>query len=80
MTKKVIKTSPQNAAYAQGWDKVFAKKTANEWLNDMPSIRIVNPNGWNENDGVTMDTPIKWLDFQQRLNRSTILCKLGENN
>ncbi len=73
ITGKVIKTSPQNSAYSDGWDKVFAKKSANEWLKTMPDVVMSDPDGWRQNDGVDMDTPIKWLDFQQRLSRSTIL-------
>jgi len=73
ITGKVIKTSPQNSTYAEGWEKVFAKKSANEWLKTMPDVQMMNPDGWRQNDGVDMDTPIKWSDFQYRLNLSTIL-------
>ena len=76
ITGKVIKTSPQNSAYSEGWEKVFAKKSANEWLKTMPDVQMIDPDGWRQNDGVDMDTPIKWSDFQKRLNISTILCKI----
>ena len=72
ITGKAIKTGIQNKAYNEGWDKVFAKKTAHEWLKETSAvIRIVSPDGWDED--VTLDTPIKWSDFQNRLNHSTII-------
>lgn len=75
ITQKVIKTDPQNAQYAAGWDRIFAKKSAHEWLKETPEvIRIVSPDGWDEE--VTMDTPIKWSDFRERLNRSTIIAEI----
>jgi hypothetical protein len=73
ITGKVIKTNPQNSAYAEGWDKIFAKKSANEWLESMPGVVVYDPDGWRRGDGVTMDTPIKYSDFIQRLNESTLL-------
>jgi hypothetical protein len=75
ITGKAIKTGVQNKAYNEGWDKAFAKKTAHEWLKETPTvIRIVSPDGWD--DEVTLDTPIKWSDFQQRLNISTIIANV----
>ena len=73
ITGKQIKTNPQNSTYAEGWDRIFAKKTAYEWLETMPDIKMLDPDGWRENDGITMDTPIKWSEFQRRLNMSTII-------
>ena len=76
ITQKVIKTGIQNKAYNEGWDKAFAKKTAHEWLKETPEvIRIVNPDGWD--DEVTLDTPIKWSDFNNRLNHSTIISNIS---
>jgi hypothetical protein len=37
----------------------------------------VNPNGWAWDDGVTMDTPIKWSDFNNRLNHSTVIADIS---
>ena len=73
VTGRAIKTGIQNKDYDKGWDRIFAKKTAHEWLKEMPEIKMYDPDGWRDNDGVTMDTPIKWKDFQERLNRSTII-------
>jgi hypothetical protein len=72
ITGKAIKTGIQNKAYDEGWERIFAKKTAHEWLETMPDIRLLDPDGWRWNDGVTLDTPIKWSDFNNRLNHSTI--------
>ena len=72
ITGKVIKTNPQNKSYSEGWDRVFAKKTAHEWLKE-ENIQLLDPDGWRQDDGVTLDTPIKWNDFQQRLSVSTII-------
>lgn len=74
ITGKVIKTNPQNAKYAENWDKIYAKKTAHQWLETIPDIIILDPDGWRYDD-VTMDTPIKWSEFQKRLNESTIIGK-----
>jgi hypothetical protein len=75
ITLKAIKTGIQNKAYNEGWDKAFAKKTAHEWLKETPEIiRIVNPDGWD--DEVTLDTPIKWSDFNNRLNHSTVIANI----
>jgi len=57
------------------WDNIFGpKKTAYEWLEHKNlKIKILNANGWAQNDGVTLDTPISESDFNARLNLSTIL-------
>lgn len=78
ITGKVIKTNPQNSAYAEGWDKIYAKKSAHEWLKTMPDVVLMDADGWRYDD-VTLDTPIKYSEFVKRLNMSTIIGKL-ENN
>lgn len=72
ITGKVIKSNPQTKAYADGWDRVFAKKPAHEWLKE-ENIELLDPDGWRQDDGVDLDTPIKWSDFQQRLSKSTVI-------
>ena len=72
ITGKEIKTAPQNSAYAEGWERIFAKKSANEWVKSTPYI-IMDPDGWRQDDGVTLDTPITWKEFQTRLNMSTVI-------
>jgi hypothetical protein len=57
------------------WDNIFGlKKTANEWAEHKNlNVKILNANGWAQNDGVTLDTPITESDFNMRLSLSTIL-------
>lgn len=57
------------------WDNIFKpKKTANEWtIHKNLNVKILNANGWSQNDGVTLDTPITESDFNMRLSLSTIL-------
>lgn len=63
--------------YQKGWDQIFAEKSAYEWLETIPDVQMMDPDGWRQNDGVDMDTPIKWSDFQKRLNMSTILYNIS---
>ena len=71
ITDKVIKTGLQNKQYNSGWDKIYAKKSSHEWLKEMDGDVIVyDADGWDNE--VTMDTPIKYNDFMDRLCRSTI--------
>lgn len=74
-TGKAIRTGPQNSTYAEGWERIWTKKSAHEWLKTVPEITVLDPDGWRYDD-VTMDTPIKWSEFQKRLNESTIIGKL----
>lgn len=71
ITDKVIKTGLQNKQYNSGWDKIYAKKASHEWLKEMDGdVVIYDADGWDNE--VTMDTPIKYNDFMDRLCRSTI--------
>lgn len=72
ITGQEIKTKPVTNAYSVGWERIFAKKSAYEWLKTMPDITIMDPDGWRYDD-VTMDTPITWKEFQKRLNESTVI-------
>ncbi len=74
ITGKAIKSNPQTKAYADGWDRIYTKKPATEWLEE-ENIQMIDPDGWREDDGVTLDTPIKYSEFQRRLNLSTIINK-----
>jgi hypothetical protein len=69
ITGKVIKTSPQNSAYSEGWERIYAKKTAHEWAAK-EGVKIVDYDGWRLNDGVTLDTPTTYSDFNKRLSYS----------
>lgn len=75
ITGDSISSKVSNNAYRSGWDAIFLKKTAHEWLQD-PKYDyvefIMDPDGWRENDGVTLDTLINRADFERRLGVSTI--------
>ena len=54
-------------------------KSSDEWLKD-PRIQnetgkvlsITDHDGWRHDDGVHMDTPIHFEDFQKRFSESTV--------
>jgi hypothetical protein len=73
ITQQDIKTSPSNEAYRKGWSDIFLKD-ASEWLLFLYNneVRILDPDGWKLNDGVTLETKIRKQDFNDRLARSTI--------
>ena len=58
------------------WDNIFApKKTAEQWIAiKFPGTKtkILNPHGWLQHDGVTLDTLISESDFNFRFNLSTV--------
>lgn len=55
-------------------DRIFSKKTAYEWLktDEFLKVWILDPDGWRQDDGVTLDHKISYKDFCNRLNMSTI--------
>jgi hypothetical protein len=53
-------------------DRIYAKKSAYEWLEDECAI-LDSPNGWEQDDGVTLDTLISYQDFCFRASLSTII-------
>jgi hypothetical protein len=74
ITGKVIKTSPVNAQYVNGWDRLFAKKTSDGWLKhpDFKGIVIMDPDGWRY-DSKSMTDEISYSEFCTRLSQSTII-------
>lgn len=58
------------------YDRVFAKKTAAEWLqfSEFKGIVLMDPDGW-RSDNTPLDTPIKYSEFCRRLSHSTCMCK-----
>jgi hypothetical protein len=69
ITGKYIKTPPPNKAYRAGWDKVFVKKSTNEWLEETPELNLIDAAGW-EVDKLSLDSPISFKEFQERLSKS----------
>lgn len=57
-------------------DLIFAKKTAQEWIDFVPEYKnmvIYDPDGWRYDDGVTLETKISYSDFVRRFSESTVL-------
>lgn len=74
ITGDEIKSKALSSEGRKNWEKIFAKKTSHEWLAEAyAGILIYDPDGWRQGDGVTLDTPITFSDFQYRLNLSTVM-------
>lgn len=52
-------------------DNAPTMKTGRQWALDL-GVRILDPDGWRRADGVTLDDPIRRLDFELRLMESTV--------
>lgn len=72
ITGDEIKSKILSAQGRQNHDRIFSKKSAHEWLKD-EVVTVLDADGWRDNDGVTMDTPISYKEFQQRLVRCTVM-------
>lgn len=74
ITGDEIKSRSLSTRGRDNWDKIYAKKTAEEWRKQFhPQIKILDPDGWRHNDSITLDTPISYKDFLNRLQESTCL-------
>lgn len=77
ITGDEIKSKILSEEGRQNHDKIFAKKSAHEWLKNDPSVIIMHdPDGWRFGDGIDMDTPITYTEYVRRLNYCTIQLKL----
>lgn len=74
ITNAEIKTSAYSKQGRENHDRIFAKKSAHEWLKEH-TVKIINPDGWGWEDGITMDTPISYFEFQHRLTHCTVMWK-----
>lgn len=72
ITGAEIKSKSFSKQGRDNWDKIFAKKTAYEWL-ESESFKLLDPDGWRQDDGVTLDTPISYAEFSKRINLSTVM-------
>jgi hypothetical protein len=56
------------------WMKIFPeKRSARRWFKELyPNGRILDDDGFRDNDGVTLDTPITQAEFNKRIQHSTI--------
>lgn len=72
ITGDEIKSKILSAQGRKNHDRIFAKKSAHEWLKD-ETVTVIDPDGWRWDDGVTMETPIPYIEFQKRLMQCTVL-------
>jgi hypothetical protein len=77
ITGDAIASRVATQSYRDGWDRIFAKKTPDEWLKDPAFVyvrAILDPDGWRM-DNLDYDTPLTQAEFSRRLSYSTILTK-----
>ncbi len=80
ITGDEIKSKALSKQGRKNHDRIYAKKSAYEWLKDEESVSsILDPDGWRYNDGVTMDTPISYKDFCYRLQQCTVMGLIPES-
>lgn len=72
ITHDLIKSKILSAEGRKNHDRIFSKKSAYEWLKD-EKVTVLDPDGWRWNDGVTMDSPISYKEFQKRLVHCTVM-------
>lgn len=74
ITGSEIKSGVYSKSGRENHDRIFAKKSAYDWLatEEFSGTKIYDPDGWRLGDGVTMDDPISYKDFCSRLNMSTV--------
>lgn len=74
ITGAEIKSGIYSAAGRANHDRIFAKKTAHEWLqtDEFLGMTIIDPDGWRHPDGVSLEDRISYKDFCSRLNQSTV--------
>ena len=73
ITGAEIKSSVYTQQGRDNHDRIFAKRSATEWLcsEEFRGIYIIDPDGWRADDGVLLETPISYKDFCYRLSLST---------
>ena len=77
ITGDQIKSKAFSEKGRANWDRIFKKQSAWNWLKELgyDEYTILDPDGWRQNDGVNMDTPITRSDFFKRFNASTVMYK-----
>lgn len=78
ITKDSIHSGVYSDVGRENHDRIFSKKSSVQWLNECgySEQSILDPDGWRQNDGVDMNTPITKSDFNRRFNASTVLLQL----
>lgn len=77
ITGDSISSRVATQSYRDGWDAIFAKKTAEQWLKDSEFEHvsaIIDPDGWRMDD-TPLEAPLTRAEFSRRLNHCTILMK-----
>jgi len=80
ITGAEIKSGIYSAQGRDNHDRIFAKKTAAEWLEFLPECKgwtILDPDGWRYDDGITLESKISCTEFIRRFNKSTRSIILG---
>jgi hypothetical protein len=80
ITGAEIKSGIYTARGRDNHDRIFAKKSAAEWLACLPEYKgfiIMDPDGWRYDDGVTMESKISYSEFKRRFNESTVIGHLN---
>ncbi len=77
ITGAEIKSGAYTSRGRDNHDRIFAKKTAYEWLQteEFAGIQILDDDGWRNADGVKLEDRISYKDFCYRLNMSLTLCQ-----
>lgn len=66
ITGDEIKSKSLSKQGRDNWDIAFAKKTAIEWAK-LDEIFTLNPESFENGDGVTIETPISYAKYSERI-------------
>jgi hypothetical protein len=78
ITNDSLISKPFSSVYADGWDRIYLKKPQ-EWLDIIhgDSLKMLDPDGFRDNDGVTWETPMTKKEFEKRFQHCTIIGMLN---
>ena len=72
VTGDEIKSRVLSKQGRDNWDNIFPpKKSALDWLKGR-SYKMLDPDGWRWNDGVTLETKITEAEFNRRIVHCTL--------
>jgi hypothetical protein len=78
ITGDEIKSKVLSKEGRDNWDRAFAKKTAIEWAG-IDEIVILESNGFKNDDGITLETPISYAEYSKRIPLATVETKKNIN-
>ncbi len=76
ITGAEIKSGIYSSQGRDNYERIFAKKTAAEWLDFIPEYKgyvILDPDGWRYDDGITLESKISCTEFESRFKQSTVM-------